>query len=305
MSRRKTGPSVPDAGRTPVAAGASSRARPVATPPPDAPAGPLTPRRMQRAAEILAAARATFLEKGFGGASVAEIAARVGVVEGLVYSYYPSKRELLNAVLRGMYEPLIQDLEDGFSRQKGVRSRMRYLVWRHLRVYVEEPNLSRLVLHEVRTGPEYFQSVLHDLHVRYTSFLERAVVEGIADGELRADTDAQLVRALVYGGIEHRMWGTLFGRGGPIDVEAMADRFTDIVLGPLLPEGRAHSPLVADAGRAEVGRALDEMRDRLDLIERTLASPGRTVRDARRPRTAKPASTARRAARAPRREDDA
>ncbi|HMS77994.1 MAG TPA: TetR family transcriptional regulator, partial [Burkholderiaceae bacterium] len=42
------------------------------------PVGPLTPRRLQRASEILAAARETFLEKGFGGASVAEIAAKVG-----------------------------------------------------------------------------------------------------------------------------------------------------------------------------------------------------------------------------------
>ena len=53
------------------------------------PVGKHTPRRMRRAQEILDAARDIFLEKGFGGASVAEIAAKVGVVEGLVYSYYP------------------------------------------------------------------------------------------------------------------------------------------------------------------------------------------------------------------------
>jgi AcrR family transcriptional regulator len=260
------------------------------------PAGPRTPRRLQRAAEILAAARETFLAKGFDRASVAEIAARVGVVEGLVYSYYPSKRDLLNAVLRGMYEPLIREIEDGFSRLKGVRSRMRYLVWRHVRVYVEEPSLSRLVLHEVRTGPEYFQSVLHELHVRYTSFLVRTVREAIADGELREDVDAELVRSLVYGGIEHRMWGTLFGRGESIDVEAMADAFTAIVLGPLLPAGRTHSPLVPAAPPADLGRAIDEMRERLDLIERAVT-----------PRRAPPSPTARpapgRAVRRPRRKD--
>jgi len=237
------------------------------------PAGAQTPRRMRRAAEILAAAREVFLEKGFDRSSVSEIAAQVGVVEGLVYTYYPSKRDLLNAVLRGMYEPLIADLEDKFSRLHGVRSRMRFLIWRHLRVYVEEPNLSRLVLHEVRTGPEYFQSVLHDLHVRYTAFLIRTVEEGIADGELRADTDVELLRSMVYGGIEHRMWGTLFGRGS-VDVEAMADRYTAMVLGPLLPDGRAHSPVVASSARSHLGQVLDEVRVRLDQIEDALmASP--------------------------------
>lgn len=242
-----------------------------------APAGALTPRRMRRAAEILAAAREVFLEKGFDRSSVSEIAARVGVVEGLVYTYYPSKRELLNAVLRGMYEPLIADLEDKFSRLHGVRSRLRFLIWRHLRVYVEDPNLSRLVLHEVRTGPEYFQSVLHDLHVRYTAFLLRTVKEAIAEGELRPDTDAELLRAMVYGGIEHRMWGTLFGRGS-VDVEAMADRYTEMVLGPLLPEGRAHSPMVVSPVRSHIGQVLDEVRERLDQIEHAVMNTAAAAR---------------------------
>lgn len=247
------------------------------------PVGKQTPRRMRRAVEILAAAREVFLEKGFDRASVSEIAAKVGVVEGLVYTYYPSKRELLNSVLRGMYEPLILDLEDKFSRLKGVRSRVRFLIWRHIRVYVEEPNLSRLVLHEVRTGPEYFQSVLHDLHVRYTAVLLRAVQEAIADGELRADTDVELLRSMVYGGIEHHMWGTLFGRG-TVDVESMADRYTSMVLGPLLPDGHAHSPLVPQPSDRDVLQVLDEVRARLDLIEQAVsptAAPSSASRAAR------------------------
>ncbi|MET4577957.1 TetR/AcrR family transcriptional regulator [Ottowia thiooxydans] len=257
--------------RTPPTAAADSEA------PADfaQPAGALTPRRMRRAAEILVAARDVFLEKGFDRSSVGEIAAKVGVVEGLVYSYYPSKRDLLNAVLRGMYEPLIADLEDKFSRLQGVRSRMRFLIWRHLRVYVEEPNLSRLVLHEVRTGPEYFQSVLHDLHVRYTAFLLRTVEEGIAHGELRPDTDVELLRSMVYGGIEHRMWGTLFGRG-TVDVEAMADRYTTMVLGSVLTGSSVQAPAPASHGheRAHLGQVLNEVRARLDQIEQAvMASP--------------------------------
>jgi hypothetical protein len=46
----------------------------------------------------------------------------------------------------------------------------------------------------------------------------RTVREAVAAGELPPDTDAEMVRSMVYGGIEHRMWATLFGRG-TIDVE--------------------------------------------------------------------------------------
>ena len=75
-----------------------------------------TPRRQRRAAEILAAARAIFLDKGFDRASVSEIAAKVGVAESLACSYFDSKRELLNQVLCAMYDPLILEIENSFSR---------------------------------------------------------------------------------------------------------------------------------------------------------------------------------------------
>ena len=230
-------------------------------------AGKQTPRRMRRAAEIINAARDTFLEKGFERASVSEIAAKVGVVEGLLYSYFPTKRDLLNEVLRGMYEPLIREIEDGFSRLRGLRSRMRFLVWRHLRVYVEDPGLSRLVLHEVRTRPEYFNSALHELHVRYTAFLMRTVRDAIASGELPADTDGEMVRGMVYGGIEHRMWGVLFGRD-TVDVEVAADRFTDMVLRGILPANQAD--VLPTAVPAPSGR--DDLERRLERLEKIVAA---------------------------------
>lgn len=225
-----------------------------------------TPRRQRRAAEIVAAARAVFVDKGFERASVAEIAARVGVVEGLVYSYFPSKRELLNEVLRGMYQPLIQDVEAGFSRLQGLRSRLRFLIWRHLRVYAEEPGLSRLALHEVRTAPDYFTSVLHDLHVQYTAFLLRTLREAVRDGELPAGTDAELVRSLVYGGIEHQLWAALYGRGGRVDVEALADRWTEVVLHGIQPAARK------GGGQMEI---------RLARLEQLIAAQPRAARNTR------------------------
>jgi AcrR family transcriptional regulator len=251
-------------------------------------AGKQTPRRMRRAVEIIAAARLTFLEKGFGRASVGEIAAKVGVVEGLVYSYFPTKRDLLNEVLRGMYEPLILEVEDGFSRLHGLRSRLRFLIGRHLRVYVEDPGLSRLVLHEVRTGPEYFNSVLHDLHVRYTAFLIRTVREAIASAELPSDTDEELVRSMVYGGIEHRMWATLFGRG-TVDIEATADQFTDMVLCGILAPGSTRPSLETPTANttptapesAPSPGSRDDLEQRLARLERIMvaweppAAPGR------------------------------
>jgi AcrR family transcriptional regulator len=226
--------------------------------------GKQTARRRRRAAEILAAAREIFLEKGFDRTSVGEIAAKVGVVESLVYAYFPSKRDLLNEVLHGMYEPLITDIENGFSRLQGLRSRLRFLIWRHLRVFIEEPQLTRLVLHEVRTGPEYFGSVLHDLQVRYIEFLMRTVREAMASGELPGDIDVELMRSMVYGGIEHRMWATMFGHG-TIDVEVTADRYADMVLNSIAPGG-ATGPIDRSPG------SRDDVDRRLARLEQIVAA---------------------------------
>jgi AcrR family transcriptional regulator len=220
-------------------------------------ARPMSERRQRRAGEILVAAREAFLERGFQGTAVSEIAARVGVVEGLVFSYFPTKRDLLHAVLAEMYEPLIRDVSEGFERLQGLRARLRFIIWRHIRVYVETPGLARLVLHEVRTGPDYASSGLHDLQVRYTQFVRRALEDAGKEGELASGVDVEAVRSMLYGGLEHLMWPVLFGKQR-VDVEHVADRYTDLML---------------DGLRARSQRTSDSVESRLARLETLLVPP--------------------------------
>ena len=136
-------------------------------------------------------------------------------------------------------------------------------------MYVEEPGLSRLVLHEVRTDPEYFDSMLHKLQVRYTDFAMRTVREAVESGELPPDTDEEMVRSMVYGGIEHRMWATLFGRG-TVDIEATADRLSDMLLRGILAPGVTRAAAVATAAPHTPG-ARDDLEHRLAKLERIVA----------------------------------
>lgn len=192
-----------------------------------------TRRRELRETEIVDAATAAFLEMGFERTAVGEIADRVGVVEGNVFRYFPTKRDLLNRVLLTLYEPLIADVGAGFERLSGLRARLRFIVWRHIRVYTESPGLARLVLHEIRTAPDYRTSVLHDLQLRYTDFLRLTLLGAAADGELEPDPDVEMARAMVYGGLEHLMWPSLHNQR-PVDVNEVADRFTQRLLEGLL-----------------------------------------------------------------------
>src|SRR5688572_32334637 len=68
---------------------------------PSATAAPARQRRKDaRPAELLDAALALFVEKGFAATRAEEVAQRAGVSKGTLYLYYPSKEELLKAVIR-------------------------------------------------------------------------------------------------------------------------------------------------------------------------------------------------------------
>lgn len=66
--------------------------------------------REARVRDILNAAREVFEARGYEKATVAEIASRVGIVEGTVFSYFPSKRVLVLKVMEQFYHQItLQD----------------------------------------------------------------------------------------------------------------------------------------------------------------------------------------------------
>lgn len=82
----------------------------------------------QRKQQILNAALKVFSEKGFAGATTAEIARTAGISEGTIYKYFGSKRELLMSLIdnqvvaafpeqlpRILSQPIVTGLEGLFS----------------------------------------------------------------------------------------------------------------------------------------------------------------------------------------------
>jgi AcrR family transcriptional regulator len=69
-------------------------------------------RRQRTRAGLVETARATFLERGFHGASLDEIAERAGYSKGAVYSNFAGKDELFLAVLDAHFEQRARALAD-------------------------------------------------------------------------------------------------------------------------------------------------------------------------------------------------
>ena len=186
---------------------------------------------------ILDAAQAAFCDKGYDNTVVSEIAAKLGVVEGTVFKYFPTKRELLLKVLERWYLKMSGDYAQDLAGVEGARARLRLLVWRHLRSLRDNPQLCRLMFREVRSGGDYRGSRLHELNRGYAGLLTAVIADGVKSGEFRGDVPAALLRDLVYGGIEHHAWNYFEGRGR-LDVDAITTQIMSVLLDGIGPKAR-------------------------------------------------------------------
>ncbi len=218
--------------------------------------------RERRIADIMKAARDVFDEKGYAAASVAEIAARAGVVEGSVYRYFEHKRALLVEVVERWYEELLSDYDEHLVAIDGTWDRLRYLVWRHLSTIEREPMLVRLVFEELRPGADYRKTDVFRLDRAYTQRTLDILREGITRGEIRSDVSLAVARDMIYGGVEHHTWAHVRGEGS-FTADVVADQIIEILrAGISVPE-------VAHPDLAQTVNKLQLVADRLERSTRT------------------------------------
>lgn len=188
--------------------------------------------RAERVAQIMAAATAEFRDAGFEGASMARIARQADIVEGSIYRFFESKRDLLTKVVEAWYEGMLTDYARELAGISGTRDRLRFMIWRHLRTIRDEPEMCRLMFNHIRSAPDYRETAIFRLNRLYTMRTLDIVREGMTSGELRPGLDLALVRDVIYGGVEHRSWAFLRGEAA-FDPDAVADAVVDIIVSGL------------------------------------------------------------------------
>src|SRR5882762_1515681 len=184
--------------------------------------------REERAADILKHARLVFCEKGYTDTLVSEIAERAGVVEGSVYHYFPTKRDLLIKTVERWYSGLISGYDQRLQLIQGTWNRLRFMIWGHLHAIHEEPEMAKLIISEIRPGPEYPDTVIFALNRDYTRRTLGIIDDAVASGEFRPDVPRDIVRAMIYGGVEHHAFGYLRGEGD-FSADDAADAITDLI----------------------------------------------------------------------------
>ena len=188
---------------------------------------------MSRRAEILERAAEVFNELGYRGASVEELARRVGLRKGSLYHHVRSKEQLLGEVLlRGM-ELLHGGIPGPEAAPLPPAEKVRAAIRFHLEWMAAEPHVTGVFLREVRNLPPRLRrrvrGEVKDFEARWVALIR----EGMAAGMFRPNLDPRFTVFAVLGLVNsvHR-W---YHPDGRLSMKRIADLCTDLVLEGLRP----------------------------------------------------------------------
>ena len=222
----------------------------------------------RRVADIMAAARRVIAERGYENALMSEIAEQAGMVEGTLYRYFETKRDLLTKVVDDWFEQVLST-DSGLQSIRGTWNRVRHLAWRALASIRSQPALSRYMLLEIRRDPNYRDTRSFSLNRRFTAEVSEVFEAAIAAGEFRRDVSVALLRDMVFGCIEHSTWKYLRDEGD-FSIDEVADGIATVVVRGMAAEPPNGTP------------ALDEITSRLETAVASiemLARPARAKRE--------------------------
>jgi AcrR family transcriptional regulator len=149
------------------------------------------------AARVLRAARLRFLSEGVDGASLRAIARDARTSIGMIYYYFPTKDDLLLAVVEQVYVGLLRDLEAGLAATRPVVDRLQALYARIAAASEDERQVLRLVLREALTSPRRLKRLFRRFQRGHVPLLIELVRDGVAAGLFRADVSPALLLAVL------------------------------------------------------------------------------------------------------------
>lgn len=145
-------------------------------------------RKESRPGELLDAALDLFVEKGFAATRAEEVAARAGVSKGTLFLYFPSKEELLKAVVRENIAGRFKEWNAEFEAFEGsaadaLRAFMR-LWWERVGA-TKASGITKLMLGEGHNFPDIAAFYQQEVIQPGQALIRRVFERGVQSGEFR------------------------------------------------------------------------------------------------------------------------
>jgi AcrR family transcriptional regulator len=194
----------------------------------------------ERPGEILSAALALFVEKGFAATRLDDVAERAGLSKAAIYLYFDDKTALLQGVIRQTISANIGTVEALAKAHRGPVAALIPGILDFMASRVEETpmaSIAKLVIAESRAFPEIGRFYLKEVIGRGVPLFEGLIARGVASGEFRRVDPGFTVRSLVAPMLLGMVWKTVFEPlgGERLDVRGLARHHADLMLHALRP----------------------------------------------------------------------
>lgn len=182
--------------------------------------------------DIILAAAAVFRERGYQGATMADIARQVSLTAGSLYHHFPAgKRDLLLAVLNTGLDTVIRQLDEIIAARLPPAETLRQMIQTHVINLTENVSVGAAMVFEIRA------LIAQDVHASFVQRRDefekrfRQVIEwGIEAKELRPVDVGIFTKALLGA---HNWISVWYRPDGRLSGREIADRIADIFLSSL------------------------------------------------------------------------
>jgi AcrR family transcriptional regulator len=176
---------------------------------------------------ILESAAQVIRQKGFHGASMADIADAVQLQKASLYHHFSSKQEILLELLDRALALLCERISEVLAQDLPAEEKLRLAMRAYLRALSEQGDLVSVLLLEHRSLDLEF----HDRHIpnrdRFEHMWREILRQGVEQGSFHCADIPLTVRGLL--GVMN--WTiTWYRPDGPMSVDEIADYFADIFL---------------------------------------------------------------------------
>jgi AcrR family transcriptional regulator len=207
-----------------------------------APAKPTRRRRRKdaRPGEILDAALALFVERGFAATKLDDVAAAAGIGKGTIYLYFPNKEELFRAVVRERLLPNIAAAEALVADFRGSASDLARLLAKAFVGLLESDvtGIPKLIIAEAGNFPSLARFYAEEVVQRGFRLIAGVLARGMAQGEFRAVDIPSAVPLFIAPLLMMAVWRHSLGRqaDAPFDPAKVVETHIDVLLRGLARE---------------------------------------------------------------------
>jgi AcrR family transcriptional regulator len=180
--------------------------------------------------DILEAAAQVFRQKGFHGASMANIAEAVNLQKASLYHHVSSKQEILFELLDRALELLLERISPIASLDLPAEGRLRLMIREYLQILAENTDLSAVLLFEHRS----LEGRQHARHIpnrdKFENLWREVLRDGVRSRQFVCD-DIPLSARAILGILNWTI--TWYQPNGPLTIQQIADHYSSLLLNGL------------------------------------------------------------------------